>query len=96
MPALKTAALYQAKNAKEREQANSMDKRQKKQVRFSAVYMIVGLLAMWLFQSLIFRPLVIQQTRCSEDYSLDKISKRTRENYESNALTPQAYPISSS
>lgn len=34
---------------------------------------------------------VIQQTRCPEEYSLNKISKRTRENYESNALTPQAY-----
>ncbi len=34
---------------------------------------------------------VIQQTHCPEEYSLNKISKRTRENYESNALTPQAY-----
>jgi predicted kinase len=37
------------------------------------------------------RPFIIQQTQCSEDYSLNKISKRTRENYESNAVTPQAY-----
>ena len=35
--------------------------------------------------------LVIQQTRCLQEYSLHKISKRTREDYESNALTPQAY-----
>ena len=35
--------------------------------------------------------LIIQQTRCTEEYSLNKISKRTKENYESNALTPQAY-----
>ena len=34
---------------------------------------------------------IIQQTRCTEAYSLAKISKRTRENYESNALTDQAY-----
>jgi predicted kinase len=34
---------------------------------------------------------IIQQTRCSEEYSLAKIAKRTRENYESNALTPVAY-----
>jgi predicted kinase len=34
---------------------------------------------------------VIQQTSCSEAYSLNKISKRTKENYESNALAPQAY-----
>ncbi len=37
------------------------------------------------------RPFVIQQTRCSEAYSLAKISKRSKENYESNALTDQAY-----
>jgi predicted kinase len=35
--------------------------------------------------------LIIQQTRCSEEYSLNKISRRTRENYESNALTSVAY-----
>ncbi|HDP25556.1 MAG TPA: ATP-binding protein [Deltaproteobacteria bacterium] len=34
---------------------------------------------------------VIQQTLCPEDYSLKKISRRTRERYESNALTEQAY-----
>lgn len=39
-----------------------MDKRQRKQVRFSVTYILFGLLATWLFQSLIFRPLVIQQT----------------------------------
>jgi predicted kinase len=34
---------------------------------------------------------IIQQTHCPEEYSLHKIVQRTRENYESNALTPQAY-----
>ena len=34
---------------------------------------------------------IIQQTHCTEEYSLNKISKRTKENYESNALTAQAY-----
>ncbi len=34
---------------------------------------------------------IIQQTHCPEAYSLDKISKRSKENYESNALTEQAY-----
>jgi predicted kinase len=34
---------------------------------------------------------IIQQTRCSEEFSLAKIAKRSKENYESNALTPQAY-----
>jgi predicted kinase len=35
--------------------------------------------------------LVIQQTKCPEEVSLKRISKRTKENYESNALTTQAY-----
>jgi predicted kinase len=34
---------------------------------------------------------VIQQTVCSREVSLNRISKRTRENYESNAITEQAY-----
>jgi predicted kinase len=34
---------------------------------------------------------IIQQTKCPEAYSLNKISKRTKANYESNALTPEAY-----
>ena len=34
---------------------------------------------------------VIQQTRAPRDYSIGKILARTRENYESNALTEQAY-----
>ena len=34
---------------------------------------------------------VIQQTQCSKEVSLARISKRTKENYESNALTEQAY-----
>jgi predicted kinase len=35
--------------------------------------------------------LVIQQTRCPKEVSLRRISRRTKENYESNALTEQAY-----
>jgi len=35
--------------------------------------------------------LVIQQTQCPKEVSLRRISKRTKENYESNALTEQAY-----
>lgn len=34
---------------------------------------------------------IIQQTQCPQAYSLDKISRRSKENYESNALTEQAY-----
>lgn len=36
-------------------------------------------------------PFVILQTSCSEDASLARILKRTKENYESNALTKEAY-----
>ncbi|MCD6569465.1 MAG: ATP-binding protein [Deltaproteobacteria bacterium] len=35
--------------------------------------------------------LVIQQTWCPQEVSLRRISRRTKENYESNALTEQAY-----
>jgi predicted kinase len=34
---------------------------------------------------------VIQQTRCPQEVSLRRISERSRENYESNALTEKAY-----
>jgi len=34
---------------------------------------------------------VIQQTNCTKDASINRILKRTKENYESNALTEQAY-----
>lgn len=34
---------------------------------------------------------VIQQTVCPQEISLGRISRRTRENYESNAITEQAY-----
>ncbi|MFO7598742.1 MAG: ATP-binding protein [Candidatus Desulfacyla sp.] len=35
--------------------------------------------------------LVIQQTQCPKEVSLRRIAQRTKENYESNALTEQAY-----
>ncbi len=35
--------------------------------------------------------LIIQQTRCPKKVSLRRISQRTKEKYESNALTEQAY-----
>jgi predicted kinase len=34
---------------------------------------------------------VIQQTQCPQEISINRISRRTKENYESNALTEQAY-----
>ena len=37
------------------------------------------------------RPFVIAECVCTEDRSIDRILKRTKENYESNALTRQAY-----
>lgn len=37
------------------------------------------------------KTLVIQQTQCPKEVSLRRISERTKENYESNALTEQAY-----
>lgn len=37
------------------------------------------------------RTFVIQQTQAPRAYSIDKIGKRSRENYESNALTEAAY-----
>jgi len=37
------------------------------------------------------KPFVIQQTQCPQEVSFRRISERTRENYESNALTQQAY-----
>jgi len=33
----------------------------------------------------------ILQTHCSEEVSMARILRRTKENYESNALTPEAY-----
>ena len=36
-------------------------------------------------------PFVILQTSCSEDASFARILRRTKENYESNALTKEAY-----
>jgi predicted kinase len=36
-------------------------------------------------------PFVILQTSCSEEASLNRILRRTKENYESNALTKEAY-----
>jgi predicted kinase len=37
------------------------------------------------------KTLVLQQTQCPQEVSLRRIAQRTRENYESNALTEQAY-----
>jgi predicted kinase len=36
-------------------------------------------------------PFVILETNCPDEVALNRISKRTKEKYESNALTPEAY-----
>jgi predicted kinase len=36
-------------------------------------------------------PFVILHTDCPQEVSLGRIAKRTKENYESNAITPEAY-----
>jgi len=36
-------------------------------------------------------PFVIVQTHCSEEVAISRILRRTKENYESNALTREAY-----
>ena len=38
-------------------------------------------------------PFVILQTSCSEEASIGRILRRTKENYESNALTKEAYIV---
>ena len=38
-------------------------------------------------------PFVILQTSCSEEASINRILRRTKENYESNALTKEAYIV---
>ncbi len=37
-----------------------MDKRQKKQMQFSVIYLLIALIMAWVFQSLIYRPMVIR------------------------------------
>jgi cell division protease FtsH len=39
-----------------------MDKNRRRQVRFSALYIMIAVVGVWLFQQLIFRPLVIRWT----------------------------------
>ena len=36
-------------------------------------------------------PLIIMQTNCPQEVSLKRISKRSKEKYESNAITEEAY-----
>ena len=54
-----------------------MDKKppQRKQVRFSVIYFIVALLAMWLFQTLIYQPLLIREEEVPYSTFRDELSK---------------------
>ncbi|MCU0520706.1 MAG: ATP-dependent zinc metalloprotease FtsH [Anaerolineae bacterium] len=39
-----------------------MDKQQRKKMQFSAIYLVIALMVAWLFQALVFRPMVIRQS----------------------------------
>ncbi len=39
-----------------------MNKRQRRQLGFSVVYILLAILGMWIFQELLFRPMIIRQT----------------------------------
>ena len=50
-----------------------MDKRQRKQVQFSAVYLIIALVVAWLFQALIFQPMVIRWSEVPYSQFLEEL-----------------------
>lgn len=52
-----------------------MDKKQRKQIQFSFVYLIVALLLIWLFQGLIFEPLIIRWTQVPYSRFLEQLEK---------------------
>ncbi|MGC9348766.1 MAG: ATP-dependent metallopeptidase FtsH/Yme1/Tma family protein, partial [Anaerolineae bacterium] len=50
-----------------------MDKRQRKQMQFSAIYLIIALVMAWAFQTLIFRPLVIRWSEVPYSQFLEQL-----------------------
>jgi len=50
-----------------------MDKRQKKQMQFSSAYLLIALLVAWLFQSLIFQPLVTRWSEVSYSQFIEEL-----------------------
>jgi cell division protease FtsH len=50
-----------------------MDKERRRQVQFSVVYLLVAVLGIWLFQSLVFRPLVIRWTEVPYSKFLEQL-----------------------
>jgi len=68
--------MYDMNNEKEKEKKQierAMNERKKKQIRFSAGYVLIALIGMWLFQSLIFGPMVTRQTEVSYSEFLEQL-----------------------
>ncbi len=51
-----------------------MDDRQRKQVQFSAIYLIIALVGAWLFQQLIFQPMVIRMQEVPYSKFLEQLA----------------------
>ena len=52
-----------------------MDKEKRKQVRFSLIYLLVTVLGIWLFQEVIFRPLVVRWTEVPYSTFLEQLDE---------------------
>ena len=50
-----------------------MDDRQRKQMQYSAIYLLIAIVAAWLFQTLIFRPLVIRWSEVPYSQFLEEL-----------------------
>ena len=50
-----------------------MDNKQRKRIGFSLVYVLIAMLAIWLFQALIFRPVVLRRTEVTYDKFLEEL-----------------------
>jgi cell division protease FtsH len=50
-----------------------MDQGRRRQIGFSVIYVLIALLGMWLFQQLIFRPLVIRWTEVPYSHFLEQL-----------------------
>lgn len=51
-----------------------MDKRQRKQIRFSAIYLIIALVGAWLFQQLIYQPMVVRMQEVPYSQFLEQLN----------------------
>jgi len=54
-----------------------MDKRQKKQMQFSSAYLLIAVLVAWVFQSLIFQPLVTRWSEVSYSQFVEELGTGT-------------------